>query len=119
MAYEVNTQLRGTTVIRAVDPGTYTITLGNMSSNTQLETVSSASIRRVVWSSNGYIHIGRGATPTPMLALHGAGEMRLDEMAYSIANTNTGNVVITIATGGSVVVELSKVATYSTDLNRL
>ena len=115
--YEVNNTLRGTSTIRVVDPGTYTITLANLSANTQLETVSAASIKRVFWSSNGYIHIGRGATPTPMLALHGSGEMRLDDLGYTIANTNTGNVVVTVVTGGSCVIELNKTTTYSTNLD--
>jgi hypothetical protein len=115
--YEVNNTLRGTSTIRVVDPGTYTITLANLSANTQLETVSAASIKRVFWSSNGYIHIGRGATPTPMLALHGSGEMRLDDLGYTLSNTNTGNVVVTVATGGSCVIELNKTATYSTNLD--
>ena len=120
--YEVNNTLKGTSTIRVVDPGTYTITLANLSSNTQLETVSAANIKRIFWSSNGYIYIGRDApaacTPTPMLALHGSGEMRLDDLGYTLANTNTGNVVVTVVTGGSCVIELSKTATYSTDLDR-
>ena len=116
--YEVNNTLKGTSTIRVVDPGTYTITLANLSSNTQLETVSATNIKRIFWSSNGYINIGRGDTPTPMLALHGSGEMRLDDLGYTLANTNTGNVVVTVVTGGSCVIELSKTATYSTDLDR-
>ena len=117
MAYEVINSLRGTSLIRVVDPGTYTITLANLSSNTQLETVSSANIKRITWSANGYINIGRGATPTPMLSLHNAGQMYFDELGYSLANTNTGNVVVTVVTGGSCVIELSKQATYSTNLD--
>lgn len=117
MSYEVNNTLRGTSTIRVVDPGTYTITLTNLSSNTQLETVTAANIKRVMWSSNGYISIGRGATPTPMLALSNSGEMFLDTLGYSLANTNTGNVVVTVVTGGTCVIELSKTATYSTNLD--
>ena len=44
--------------------------------------------------------------------------MRLDDLGYTLANTNTGNVVVTVVTGGSCVIELSKTATYSTDLDR-
>jgi hypothetical protein len=119
MPYEVVNNLRGTSIIRAVDPGTYTITLNNLSSNTDLETVSAANIKRILWSSNGYITIGRGATPTPMLSLSQSGQMKFDELGYSIANTNTGNVVVTIATGGSIVIEMSKIATYSTNLENV
>jgi hypothetical protein len=119
MPHEVVNNLRSTSIIRAVDPGTYTITLNNLSSNTQLETVSAVNIKRVVWSTNGSITIGRGTGPTPMLALHNAGQMYFDELGYSIANTNTGNVVVTIATGGSIAIEVSKIATYSTALENI
>jgi hypothetical protein len=119
MPHEVVNNLRSTSIIRAVDPGTYTITLNNLSSNTQLETVSAVNIKRVVWSTNGSITIGRGDGPTPMLALHNAGQMYFDELGYSIANTNTGNVVVTIATGGSIAIEVSKIATYSTALENI
>lgn len=117
MAYEVVNNLRSTSIIRAVDPGTYTITLGNLSSNTSLETVSAANIKRLVWSTNGSITIARGTTT--MLALHNAGQMYFDELGYSVANTNTGNVVITISTGGSIAMEVSKIATYSTELENV
>ena len=119
MPYEVLNNLRSTSIIRAVDPGTYTIQLSDLSSNTQLETVSAVNIKRVVWSTNGSIAIGRGATPTPMLALHNAGQMYFDELGYSVANTNTGNVVVTIVTGGSVAIDVSKIATYSTALENI
>ena len=54
-----------------------------------------------------------------MLTLYGSGEMRFDDYGYSLANNATGNVVVTIATGGSCVLELSKTATYSIDLDTL
>jgi len=119
MPYEVVNNLRSSSIIRAVDAGTYTITLANLSANSQLETVSAANIKRITWSTNGSISIGRGAAPTPMLALHNAGQMYFDELGYSVANTNTGNVVVTIATGGSVAIEVSKIATYSPALDTL
>ena len=43
--------------------------------------------------------------------------MRFDEFGHSIANNNTSNVVVTIATGGTLVMELSKQATFSVDVN--
>lgn len=119
MAYEITNARRGTSIIRAEAPGTYTITLNALSTNTSIETVTDASIKRVNWSSNGHIHISRGATPNLMLSLYNSGEMRFDDYGYSMANGSTGNIVITIATGGSVVLEVSKAATYSTDLDKL
>jgi hypothetical protein len=54
-----------------------------------------------------------------MLTLYGTGEMRLDDYGYALANGSTGNVVVTIATGGSCILEVSKTATYSTNLDTL
>ena len=119
MAYEIINARRGTSIIRVEAPGTYTIQLNALSTNTNIETVTDASIKRLTWSSNGYISIGRGATPNNMLSLYNSGEMRFDDFGYSMANGSTGNIVVTVVTGGSVVMEVSKVATYSTDLDKL
>jgi hypothetical protein len=118
MSYEVSNSLRNSSYIRAEGAGTYTITLANLSSNSALETVSAASIKKVNWSANstGSVTIARGATPNTILSLHGTGEMKLNEYGHAVANGSTGNLVVTIAGSGSVVMEVSKVATYSTDL---
>ena len=113
MSLEITNSLRGPSVIRCVEPGTYTINLTALRKNTATETVTSADIKRVTWSTNGSITITRNITP--VLSLQGSGEMRFDEFGHSIANNNTSNVVVTIATGGTIVMELSKNATYSVD----
>jgi hypothetical protein len=115
MALEVTNSLRGPSVIRCVEPGTYTINLSDLRKNTAIETVTTADIKRVTWSTNGSITIVRNITP--VLSLQGSGEMRFDEFGHSIANNNTSNVVVTIATGGTLVMELSKQATFSVDVN--
>jgi len=115
MALEVTNSLRGPSVIRCVEPGTYTINLADLRKNTSIETVTTADIKRVTWSTNGSITIVRNTTP--VLSLQGSGEMRFDEFGHSIANNNTANVVVTIATGGTLVMELSKQATFSVDVN--
>jgi hypothetical protein len=114
MSYEVTKGLRTSSIIRAEGAGTYTITLADMSANTDLEVVSAASIKRMNWSTNGSITIARNATT--LLTLYGNGEMRLDDFGTSLSNTSTANVVVTIASGGSIVMDVSKVATYTTDL---
>lgn len=119
MPFEILNARKSTSIVRAEAPGTYTIQLSQLSTNTTLETVSSASIKRINWSSNGYITIARGATPNVMLSLYSSGEMRFDDYGYSLANGAEGNIVATIVTGGSLVMEISKTATYSTDLDKL
>jgi hypothetical protein len=42
--------------------------------------------------------------------------MRFDEFGHSISNTNTSNVVITIVTGGTIVLEVSKNSSYNVDV---
>ena len=115
MSIEIQNSLRGSSVVRCVDPGTYTVNLIDLRKNTTTEIVNSADIKRVTWSSNGNITVSRAAN-TPVLTLHNAGEMRFDDFGYSIANNNTSNVVITIATGGTIVLEVSKNSTYNVDV---
>ena len=115
MALEITNSLRGSSIIRCVDPGTYTINLTDLRKNTTTEIVNSVDIKRVTWSSNGSIQVSRAAN-TPVLALHNSGEMRFDDFGHSISNTNTSNVVITIITGGTIVLEVSKNSSYNVDV---
>ena len=118
MSYEVSNTLRNSSFIRAEGAGTYTITLANLSTNTSLETVSSASIKKLNWTANstGSVTVARGATPNTVLSLFGSGEMKLDEYGHAVANGATGNIVITVAGSATIIMEVSKVATYSSDL---
>jgi hypothetical protein len=111
MPYEIINSIKNVSIIRVVDTGTATITLNNLRANATIETVTSANIKRLVWSTNGSIQITRGGVP--MLSLHNSGEMRLSDFGYSIANNNTQNIVVTINTGGSIVLEVTKSATYN------
>jgi hypothetical protein len=119
MSYEIINSRKGSSIVRCEGAATFTIELNNFSTNTAIETVNSASIKRINWSTGGTVTVARGATPNTMLTLYGTGEMRLDDYGYALANGSTGNVVVTIATGGSCVLEVSKTATYSTDLDQL
>jgi hypothetical protein len=110
MAYEVINTQRSTSIIRVVDAGAATIALADLSANAN-ETINSANIKRVTWSTNGSITIVRNSVP--ILSLHNAGSMLLDDFNYSIANTNNQSIVVTITTGGSLVMEVSKAATYT------
>jgi len=113
MPFELINSIRSPSIIRIEGTGTTTVALANLSASAN-ETVTSASIKRINWSTNGNIQIVRSSVP--IVSLHNTGEMRLDEYGYSIANNNTSSIVITINTGGTVVLEVSKEATYATAL---
>jgi len=113
MPIEINNTVRNSSVIRITDPGTYFVNVTELSANTSRETVSSFDIKRLYWSTNGNISIVRNGNT--ILTLHSAGEMRLDDWGYVLANNNTSNANVIIATGGTLIMEVSKQATYSTD----
>ena len=80
----------------------------------RVEGVSAADIKRINWSTNGNITIVRNGHVIG--TFHNAGEYKADESGYSIANNSTANVVITVTTGGTLFLELTKTATYTTPL---
>jgi hypothetical protein len=113
MPFELINSIRSPSIIRIEGTGTTTVALANLSVNAN-ETVTSANIKRINWSTNGNIQIVRNSVP--IASLHGTGEMRLDEYGYSIANNSASSIVITVNTGGTVVLEVSKETTYATAL---
>lgn len=119
MSYEVTNTTRGSSIIRCVDPGVYTIELTGLRGNPTNEVVSAAVIKKVAWSTNGSIQISRclASVNTALISLHGQGTIELSDLGHSVANTSAGNVAITIATGGTIFLELSKVSTFNVDPN--
>lgn len=113
MAYKITNSLRSPSIIRVVD-GSATVNIANLSSNVSLETVNSASIKRAMWSTNGVITIVRNSEP--ILTLHGSGDMRFSDSGHSITSNNTSDIVITISTSGTVILEVTKDTTYTTPL---
>lgn len=113
MAQEIINSLRSSSIIRLVDPATYSISLANLSSNVN-ETITSASIKRVMWSTNGSIIISRNSEPT--MSLYNSGAFELDHLGYVLSNNSNQSISITINTGGTVFLEVSKHATYANAL---
>jgi hypothetical protein len=110
---EITNTLRGPSIIRVADVGTATIALTDLRAKPNTETVSSFDIKRVTWSTNGNIRIVRNGQS--ILELHNAGEMRFDDFGHSIANSSACTMTIVVTTGGSLVMEVSKQATYNVD----
>lgn len=113
MPFEITNTQRSASIIRVADVGTTTVSLANLAFDAN-ESVSSANIRRLTWSTNGNIQIIRNSIP--VLMLHNSGTMMLDELNHSVANNNGSSIVITINTGGSMVMEVTKSATYANTL---
>ena len=113
MPFEITNSLRSASIIRVVDAGTANVTLAQLAKDAN-ETVTSATIKRVMWSTNGSISITRDGVP--ILALHGSGDLRPSESGHVIANNSTSNMNVSIATGGTAIIEVSKEATYTTPL---
>ena len=113
MAYEIINTTRGSSIVRVVDVSTANLALTQFRASPNTETVSALSIRKLNWSTNGSIEITRDGAQ--LFKFSGSGEMRLDDYGHSVANTASGNLAVQIFTGGCIVIEVSKTATYNVD----
>jgi hypothetical protein len=113
MAYEIINTTRGSSIVRVVDVSTANLALTQFRGDPTTETIGSISIRKLNWSTNGSIEITRDGVQ--LFKLSGSGEMRLDDYGGSVANTASGNLSVQIFTGGCIVMEVSKKATYNVD----
>jgi hypothetical protein len=113
MPIEYSNTLRGTSVIRIEGIGTHYINLTDLRANTTTETVTAFDIKRLYWSTNGNITIVRNGEN--MVALHTAGNMHLDDLGYVLAANRTANANVIVTTGGTLIMEIGKQATYNVD----
>lgn len=113
MAYEITNTLRSSSIIRVTGAGFANVQLANLSTSAN-EVVTSASIKRVMWSTGGTVSVERGGET--ILTLYGSGDLRPSESGHVIANNSTSNMNVSIATGGTAIIEVSKEATYTTPL---
>ena len=106
MPFEIKNKGYSDTIISFVGAGTYTIPLANLGVDIT-ETISSADIKTLIWSTNDSIIIKRSYVDVGQL--FGSGNLKLDEIPHSIANNKTGNIQVTINGPGSLIMQLSKV----------
>lgn len=114
MAKEIKNSFRSSSIIHVIGAGTETVTLANLAMD-NTETVNSAQIKGIMWSSNGSVTISRDATK--VAELYGSGEMRLSDHGYAIDLGQTANVVVTIASGGTAILEVTKDSTFNPSLD--
>ena len=113
MASKITNSTRGSSVIQVTGADTLTVNVATGLSTSATEIVTDAHIKRVLWSTNGSITIVRNSEK--VLELFGGGDMRFSDYGYSITSNSTSDIVITVASGGTLVLEVAKVATYTVD----
>lgn len=120
MAYEIVNAKRSKSTITVIGNTATRIDLSQLSTNTQTETITSASIGAVASSTDGFWKIYRGndATGTLVLDLKDNNYLPFTQTDIAIANSATSNIYVTNSgTGGTLILQVSKTATYSTDLD--
>ena len=118
MAYEIINSLRSKSVIRVTGNTATTITLSQLSAAPS-ETVTEAAIAQVSATTDGIWRVYRGDNTSGELILEllNTSHFVLYEYDISFANSATSNVHITnTGSGGTLIMQLAKTATYSPSL---
>lgn len=117
MPYEIVNNKRSKSVIRVVGNTATTISLSSLSTGAD-ETVTDASISHIMSQSDGAWKVYRGNNTSGELVLDLTGggncDWPLAQYDISIANTSTANIHVTNSgAGGTLILVVSKVATYN------
>lgn len=117
MPYEIVNNKRSKSVIRVVGNTATTISLSSLSTGAD-ETVTDASISHVMSQSDGAWKVYRGNNTSGELVLDLTGggncDWPLAQYDIAIANTSTANIHVTNSgEGGTLILVVSKVATYN------
>lgn len=120
MAYEIVNSKRSKSVITVTGNTATRINLTQLSTNNSTETISAAAIATVISTTDGIWNVYRGNddTGTLVLQLVGNNYLPLVQGDIAVANTSTANLYVTnTGTAGTLILQLSKTATFSTDLD--
>lgn len=117
MSYEIVNNKRSKSVIRVVGNTATTISLGSLSASAD-ETITNASISHVMSQSDGAWKVYRGNDTNGELVLDLTGggncDWPLAQYDIAIANNSSSNIHVTNSgTGGTLILVVSKIATYS------
>lgn len=121
MPYEIVNSKRSKSIIKIIG-ATQLITLPQLSTNTTTESITGASINHIISTSDGAVKIYRGdsASGTLVFESYGSCDLPLTQYDIAIANTPSANIYVTNGgTGGTVILSVSKTATYSPALTDL
>jgi hypothetical protein len=124
MPYNIVNSKRSKSIITVTGNTATLINLSSLSTEPSaspaIETISTASIGAVISSSDGFWRIYRGndATGTLVLELKDSNYLPLTQSDISLANGANLNIYVTNSgTGGTLILQVSKEATFSTDLD--
>ena len=119
MPTTITNSKRSKSVIRITGNTATRINLNQLSTNTTTELVANAEITHVTSSTDGkwIVYRGNDATGEPVLSLFGENDVPFAQYDVSIAGANTGaNLYFTNSgTDGTLLIILSKTATYTID----
>jgi hypothetical protein len=118
MAYEIINTKRSRSIIRVTGNTATTIPVTSLATDAN-EVITGTSIAHIITSTDGWIRIYRGdnASAPLIVALYQSNDLPLTQYDISLANTPTANLHITNSgTDGTVILLVSKSATYTTPL---
>ena len=117
IAFETTNRVKGPSSIRIHGVGTANINVQNTFATQGIdkERITGFAIQKCAWSTNGSIMIR--SSGQDVIELHSTGQINFAEDFAPIANTGSAVVgsqffQVTIATGGTVMLQVSKVANY-------
>jgi hypothetical protein len=120
MPLDISNSIRSKSVITVTGNTATAINLSTLSTNTAIETITAASIGLVASSSDGWWRIYRGdnTSGTLVLELRDSNYLPFTQTDVALANGATSNIYVTNSgTGGTLVLQVSKTATYSRNLD--
>ena len=119
MPTTITNSKRSKSVIRITGNTATRVNLNQLSTNTTTELVAAAEITHITTSTDGkwIVYRGNDATGEPVLNLFGENDIPFAQYDISVAGANTGaNLYFTNSgTDGTLVIVLSKTATYTID----
>lgn len=119
MPTTITNSKRSKSVIRITGNTATRVNLEQLSTNTTTELVAKAEITHITTSTDGkwIVYRGNDATGEPVLTLFGENDIPFAQYDISIAGANTGaNLYFTNSgTDGTLVITVSKTATYTID----
>ena len=122
MPYEIVNSKRSKSVIRITAQANQLITLQQLSTNTTSEIITGAAITHFISTGDGVVKVYRGDNASGVLVLDSVGTNDLPFAQYdiAIANTSSANIYVTNSTtNGTVMLVVSKTATYEPALTEL